>query len=85
MSESHTAPRGYRAYVVGPQGRITDVHELTCETDEQAIRAARAYVDGVAIELWNSGRKVSVLRPTDPPEGSLARGVLYGLPVRREP
>jgi len=72
MSDGYKAPRGYRAYLVGPQGRITDVHELECETDEQAIRAARAYVDGGAIELWNSGRKISVLRPTDPPEHSRA-------------
>ena len=52
MLSVSTSPPTYRAYVIGVGGRIMDVYELACDTDERAIQAARAYVDGRTIELW---------------------------------
>ena len=49
----------YRAYVIGPDGRITRRVDLLCEDDEAAQKQAKQLVDGHVVELWQFGRKVA--------------------------
>ena len=51
----------YRAYVVGSDDKFQIAHSLECENDEAAIEAARQFVDGNDVELWQQGRKVARL------------------------
>ena len=58
-------PPAYRAFLVNAAGHIYFAHELDCETDEQAIEAARRYVDGYGVQLWDRARKIAELPPAD--------------------
>ena len=51
----------YRAYVVDPNGQFLIAHELTCNTDEEAISKAREHANGNAVELWDRGRKIAFI------------------------
>ena len=51
----------YRAYVVAPNGQFLIAHELTCNTDEEAISKAREHANGNAVELWDRGRKIAFI------------------------
>lgn len=53
----------YRAYIISPGGGILLAHNLNCGTDEQAIRKAREYTDGHAVELWDRSRKIASFPP----------------------
>ncbi|WP_262265753.1 hypothetical protein [Microvirga yunnanensis] len=50
-----------RAYVLGPDGGILRAHDLTCQSDEEAIRNAKEHASGNAVELWNRGRKIALI------------------------
>jgi hypothetical protein len=54
---------GYRAYIIGQDGRIQDRIELFCNSDEEAKERAKQLVDGYAVELWDEGRRVAVFEP----------------------
>jgi hypothetical protein len=49
----------YRAYALGPEGRIIQSYESVCTDDEAAKVRAKQYVDGHDIELWQLGRRVA--------------------------
>ena len=49
----------YRAYIIGPDARITSRVDLLCEDDEAAQKQAKQLVDGHVVELWQFGRKVA--------------------------
>ena len=52
----------YRAYLVGSDGQFTAAHVLPdCETDEEALQAAKQYVDGCDVQVWNLDRVVATL------------------------
>jgi hypothetical protein len=36
---------------------------VSCATDEEAIQDAHAYVDGVAVQVWDGTRLVGELQP----------------------
>ena len=48
----------YRAYVVGSEGRFQIAHSLDCKDDEEAIEAAKQYVDGHDVEVWHQNRRI---------------------------
>ena len=50
---------GYHAFVVGPDGHVTNRYDLVCATDAEAIERAKQFVDGHDIELWQQDRKVA--------------------------
>lgn len=56
----------YRAYVVGPGDHIRAVRELDCADDQAAVEAARQFVNGHDVELWERGRKVARLAHASP-------------------
>ena len=51
----------YRAYVVGSDGKFQIAHSLDCKDDEAAIEAARQFVDGHDVEVWQQNRRITRL------------------------
>jgi hypothetical protein len=51
----------YRAYVVGSDGHFQIAHSLDCKDDEAAIEAAKQFVDGHDVEVWQQNRKITRL------------------------
>jgi hypothetical protein len=51
----------YRAYIVGSDGHFETVRIIKASDDEHAIAAARQYVNGRSVELWELDRQVAVL------------------------
>jgi hypothetical protein len=52
----------YRAYFVGDDGHFTNVIELECADDTEAKERAKQFVTGHDIEVWQLGRKVTMLK-----------------------
>ena len=53
----------YRAYVIGPDGHITDRIDLVCVSEAEAHQWAKQLVDGHAVELWQGDRKIERFEP----------------------
>jgi hypothetical protein len=51
----------YRAYLIDRNNRVIARRDIVAPNDEAAIEAARLYVDGVDVEVWNHARKVARL------------------------
>jgi hypothetical protein len=51
----------YRAFLVDGENRIVSFKAIDAETDEEALRAAKAYVDGCDVEVWYLDRKIGWL------------------------
>jgi len=51
----------YRAYQLGEDGHYVSGLDLDCADDEEAIEAAKQFVDSYDIELWQGSRKVVLL------------------------
>jgi hypothetical protein len=52
----------YRAYHIGPDGRIRSGVDLECADDAEAIEAAGKLVGEFAVELWHDKRMVARLQ-----------------------
>jgi hypothetical protein len=48
----------YRAYFIGPDGRVQSRIELIC-IDDDALKHAEQLADGYDVELWRLDRKVA--------------------------
>ena len=46
----------YRALLLGSDGRVLRMEHLPVGDDAEAVRRARAFVDGNAVELWDGVR-----------------------------
>jgi hypothetical protein len=59
----------YRAYHIGPDGRVRSGVDLDCADDAEAIEAAGKLVGEFAVELWHDKRMVARLEapPTRAP------------------
>ena len=55
----------YRAYVLARDGHIIKRHEFDASLDDAALKHAQQYVDGSDVEVWQSNRKVGLLKHTD--------------------
>jgi hypothetical protein len=54
----------YRVYVLEADGRVaTPPHVVECADDDDAVRLARQYVDGKAVEVWRDASRVARLEP----------------------
>ena len=51
----------YRAYLIDGDDRVTSYKPVDAETDAEALRAARRFVDGCDVEVWHLDRKIGVL------------------------
>jgi hypothetical protein len=56
----------YRLYRIDKEGHVDGPPVVViCENDDAAIAKAKQHVDGVAIEVWDLGRRVAVLPSVD--------------------
>jgi hypothetical protein len=55
---------GYRAYIVGIDGRFLRAVELVCPDDDSAKDYAKQLVDGHDVELWQGDRQVAKFKRT---------------------
>jgi hypothetical protein len=60
--------KGYRAYIVDPDGHIENRVDLNCEDEEEAIRLAKQLVDEHDVELWQLDRKIQTFRHSAAPD-----------------
>ena len=51
----------YRAYLIDGDDRVTSYKPVDAETDAEALRAARQFVDGCDVEVWHLDRKIGRL------------------------
>jgi len=49
----------YRVYVIGSDGHFIQAIGLDCPDDKAAIEAAKQFVDGHDVELWQGDRHVA--------------------------
>jgi hypothetical protein len=49
----------YRAYIMGPDGRVQNRIDIRCDGEAEAIRLAKLLVDGHDVELWQLDRKIA--------------------------
>jgi hypothetical protein len=49
-----------RLYFLNHENRITNTADIECDTDEQAVAAARKATDGCRIEIWQRNRRVGI-------------------------
>jgi hypothetical protein len=56
----------YRIYAMSKDNRIAGpATEIICDSDDEAITAAKVSMDGLDLEIWQGGRVVIRLKPTD--------------------
>ena len=56
----------YRLYRLDKDGCIDGPPVIvSCDDDEKVVAQAKQYVHGVAIEVWDGGRRVAFLPSTD--------------------
>jgi hypothetical protein len=46
----------YRAFILGPDGRVQASVSLLCKNEGEPIEAAKRIVDGHDVELWRRDR-----------------------------
>jgi hypothetical protein len=55
---------GYRAYIIGIDGRFLGAIALACPDDELAKEHAKRLVGDHDVELWQNDRKIETFKPT---------------------
>ena len=53
----------FRAFVIGPDGHVTNRIDLVCDSEDEARERAAQLVDGRAIELWEGARRIARFEP----------------------
>jgi hypothetical protein len=51
----------YRAYLINEDDRVASYRPIEAATDEEALQAAKQFVDGHDVEVWLLDRKVGRL------------------------
>ena len=54
---------GYRAFIIGPDGHVTDRVDLPGLTEEEAKKRAKHLLGANAVELWQGSRKIARYEP----------------------
>ena len=52
----------YRAYLIDHNDRVTSYRPVVADSDAEALKAARQFVDGCDIEVWLFDRRVGRLQ-----------------------
>jgi hypothetical protein len=56
--------RDYRVYLLDKDDHIVDAHVIRADSDQKAVEAAKQYVDGCNVEVWDGARKIArLVRP----------------------
>jgi hypothetical protein len=49
----------YRAFLINGDNRVSSYRAIDAETDAEALKAARQFVDGCDVEVWYLDRKIA--------------------------
>jgi hypothetical protein len=60
LGEETTMPT-YRAYLINADNRVASYRPIDAETDAEALRAARQFLDACDVEVWDLDRKIGRL------------------------
>jgi hypothetical protein len=55
----------YRLYVID-SGRVTDLYEVDCGSDEEAYHKASGVVGTASVDIWQGDRWIALLDGKDP-------------------
>ena len=55
----------YRAYIIGRDGHFEKAIEIVCADDSAAIEAAKRYINGCDVELWQLDRPITKFKGKD--------------------
>ena len=55
--------REYKAYFIGPDGRIAGRVDLVCADDDEARERAKDLADSQPVELWQLDRMIERFEP----------------------
>ena len=53
----------YRAYIINGDNRVSSYRAIEADTDADALKVARNFVDGCDVEVWQLDRKIGRLEP----------------------
>jgi hypothetical protein len=53
----------YRAYLIDENNRVVSYKPVDADSDAEALQAAREFVDGCDVEVWDRDRKIGRLEP----------------------
>jgi hypothetical protein len=62
LRRENTMPT-YRAYLIDENNRVTSYKPVDADSDAEALQAAREFVDGCDVEVWDRDRKIGRLEP----------------------
>ncbi len=48
----------YRAFLINGDNRVSSYRAIDADTDAEALKAARQFVDGCDVEVWHLDRKI---------------------------
>lgn len=65
----------YRLYVIDVSGRVVDLYEPECVSDEEAYHKATTVVGNASIDIWQGDRWIACLDGKDPHRIALAHHV----------
>ena len=51
----------YRAYLINADNRVASYRPIDAETDAEALKAARPFLDACDVEVWDLDRKIGRL------------------------
>jgi hypothetical protein len=51
----------YRAYLINGDNCVSSYRAIAADTDADALKAARSFVDGCDVEVWQLDRKIGRL------------------------
>ena len=54
----------YRAYMIDRDNRVASYKPIEADTDAEALKAARQFVDGYDVGVWHLDRKIGRLERT---------------------
>ena len=52
----------YRVYLIDADDRVVSYRPVEADTDADALEAARRFVDGCELEVWDLDRKIGRLK-----------------------
>lgn len=65
----------YRLYVIDASGRVVDLYEPYCVSDEEAYHKATTVLGSSSIDIWQGDRWIALVDGKDPHRVALAHHV----------
>jgi hypothetical protein len=73
------SPALYRLYIIDASGRVVDLYEPECVSDEEAYHKATVVVGNASVDVWQGDRWIAWLDGKDSYRLALAHHVVTGV------